>query len=118
MAALVALGPVFTAAGAVAARRCRSAAGRCWAALRTAVLAPLREFLSRRGAVPLLAFVLLFKLGEAMAGTMAPPFYRSLGFDRAQVALAIGVPSLVASLAGAAVGGFLVARSAPGGRWC
>ena len=74
------------------------------ATLQDAVWGPLAEFLSRPGATMALAFVLLFKLGEAMAGTMAPPFYRALGFDRAQVALAIGVPSLVASLAGAAAG--------------
>jgi PAT family beta-lactamase induction signal transducer AmpG len=82
--------------------------------LRHAIWDPLREFLSRRGAGEILAFVMLFKLGEAMAGTMAPPFYRSLGFDRAAVALATGLPSLAASLAGAACGAWLVARSGVG----
>ena len=72
--------------------------------------APLAEFAARPGAGGALAFILLFKLGEAMAGTMAPPFYRSLGYDRAQVAAAVGLPSLAASLAGAAAGGWLVAR--------
>ena len=47
-----------------------------------AVIAPLREFLTRRGAVLILAFVALFKLGEAMAGMMTAPFYRALGFSR------------------------------------
>ncbi len=111
VAALVALGPVFTLVAppppTVVVQR--GAAG-LWANLRVAVLRPLTEFLSRRGAVVTLAFVLLFKLGEAMAGTMAPPFYRALGYDRVQVAQAIGLPSLAASLAGAAVGGLLVAR--------
>ena len=109
--ALVALGPVFTLIAPpppVAAIQ-RGAAG-LWANLRVAVLRPLTEFLSRRGAIVTLAFVMLFKLGEAMAGTMAPPFYRALGFDRVQVAQAIGLPSLAASLAGAAAGGLLVAR--------
>ncbi len=78
--------------------------------LARAVVAPLREFLARPGAREILAFVMLFKLGEALAGTMAAPFYRAMGFDRAAVALAIGPPSLVASLAGAVVGGLLVAR--------
>lgn len=109
--ALVALGPAFTllAPSPAAAPMQRGRPG-LWVNFRLAVMAPLTEFLSRRGAVVTLAFVLLFKLGEAMAGTMAPPFYRSLGFDRVQVAQAIGVPSLVASLAGAAAGGLLVAR--------
>lgn len=109
--ALVALGPAFTllAPAPMAVLRQRGAGG-VLASLRQAVWEPLRELLARPGAVTILAFVLLFKLGEAMAGTMAPPFYRSLGFDRAQVALAIGIPSLAASLAGAAVGGFVVAK--------
>jgi PAT family beta-lactamase induction signal transducer AmpG len=78
------------------------------------VVEPLRDFMTRPGAGEILAFVMLFKLGEAMAGTMAAPFYRSLGFDRAAVALATGFPSLAASLAGAAVGGWLVMRIGTG----
>jgi MFS transporter, PAT family, beta-lactamase induction signal transducer AmpG len=115
MAALLALGPVITIiAREPAASRLVSEPVRFLARISHAVLDPLREFLTRPGAVEILAFVMLFKLGEAMAGTMAPPFYRSLGFDRAAVALATGVPSLAASLLGAATGGWLVARIGPG----
>jgi PAT family beta-lactamase induction signal transducer AmpG len=80
----------------------------------TAVILPFRDLLSRAHAIWILAFVLLFKLGEALASTMAAPFYRAMGFDRAAVALATGVPSLAASLAGAAFGGWLVIRLGPG----
>ena len=111
VAALVAFGPVLTllapAPAVSAVRRFRTG---MLATLREAVWTPLSDLLARPGAAATLSFILLFKLGEAMAGTMAPPFYRALGFDRAQVALAIGVPSLAASLAGAATGGLLVAR--------
>ena len=111
VAALVALGPVFTLlAPAPAASTLRRGRPGVLATLREAVWTPLADLIARPGAAMTLAFILLFKLGEAMAGTMAPPFYRSLGFDRAQVALAIGIPSLAASLAGAATGGLLVAR--------
>ena len=75
-----------------------------------AFAAPLREFLARRGAVPVLAYVALFNLGEAMAGVMLAPFYRHLGFDRAAVATAIGPFSLVATLAGIGLGGWITAR--------
>ena len=111
VAALLAAGPLLTlAAPAPAVAPLRRGRAGVLASLRAAVVEPLANLLSRRGiALPLL-FVLLFKLGEAMAGTMAPSFYRSLGYDRAQVATAIGVPSLLASLAGAAVGGALVLR--------
>jgi PAT family beta-lactamase induction signal transducer AmpG len=78
--------------------------------LKAAFAAPLREFFTRRGALLVVAYVMLFKLGEAMAGVMLTPFYRSLGFDRAAVAIANGPASLVASVCGYAVGGLIVAR--------
>ncbi len=80
------------------------------ARLTTAVVEPLREILSRRGALTILGFVALFKLGEAMAGVMTAPFYTSLGFNRASIAVANGPFSLVATFAGTAAGGWLVAR--------
>jgi MFS transporter, PAT family, beta-lactamase induction signal transducer AmpG len=75
-----------------------------------AVRAPLAEFLSRRGAAVIIAFIILFRLGEALAGVMLPPYYTSLGFNRAAIAVANGPVSLAAVLAGAALGGMLVAR--------
>ena len=41
-----------------------------------AVIDPLLDFLTRPGAAMILAFVALFKLGEAMGGIMTAPFYR------------------------------------------
>ncbi len=119
MAALSALGIATTllAAEPASAQAARALATRvpdAAARLRDAVVTPLREFLSRPGAGEVLAFVLLFKLGEALAGPMAIPFYHDMGFDRAQVARALFLPSLTASLAGSAAGGLLVARVGTG----
>jgi PAT family beta-lactamase induction signal transducer AmpG len=110
VAALIAIGPLVTMLAPEPARISRpaivaSAAER----LRQAVVAPLQEFLSRPGAGPILAFVALFKLGEAMAGIMTAPFYRALGFARDSVA-ATGPFSLVATLLGISFGGVMVAR--------
>ncbi len=77
---------------------------------RDGVVGPLRDLVARPGAGLIIGFVLLFKLGEALAQTMVAPFYRAMGFDRAAVALATGVPALAAALLGAAAGGVLVAR--------
>jgi MFS transporter, PAT family, beta-lactamase induction signal transducer AmpG len=74
-----------------------------------AVVDPLLDFLTRPGAILILAFVALFKLGEAMGGIMTAPFYRGLGFTRDAIAGA-GPFSLVATLAGITFGGWLVAR--------
>jgi MFS transporter, PAT family, beta-lactamase induction signal transducer AmpG len=71
---------------------------------------PLRDFFARPGAVPTIAYVALFYLGEAVAGAMLAPFYRALGFNSVAVATAIGPFSLVATLAGVGAGGWLVAR--------
>jgi PAT family beta-lactamase induction signal transducer AmpG len=78
-----------------------------------AVIAPLRDFLTRPGAPLILAFVPLFKLGEAMAGIMTAPFYRELGFSREAIA-ATGWFSLGGTLSGIALGGWLVARMGTG----
>ena len=83
------------------------------ARLAHAVIEPLRDFLTRRGALLILAFVALFKLGEAMAGIMTAPFYRALGFSRDAIA-ATGWFSLGGTLAGIALGGWLVARIGTG----
>ncbi len=83
------------------------------ARLARAVIEPLRDFLTRRGAPLILAFVALFKLGEAMAGIMTAPFYRALGFSREAIA-ATGWFSLGGTLAGIALGGWMVARLGTG----
>jgi PAT family beta-lactamase induction signal transducer AmpG len=78
-------------------------------ALRHSVIGPFRDFMRRRGWLLILAFVGLFRLGEALAGVMTAPFYRALGFARTEVAAVSGVFGLFATLAGAATGGALVA---------
>ena len=77
--------------------------------LQHAVIDPVRSFLARPAALLVLAFVALFKLGEAMAGIMTAPFYRALTFDKAAIA-ATGPFSLGATLVGITLGGWLVAR--------
>ncbi len=80
------------------------------AGLVAAFAAPLREFFRRPGAAAVIAYVVLFKLGEVMANVMLTPFYRSLGFDRNAVALASGPASLAALIGGYAAGSWIVGR--------
>ena len=77
--------------------------------IRQAIIDPVRSFLARPSALLVLAFVALFKLGEAMAGIMTAPFYRHLGFDKTAIAATFWF-SLGATLAGFTLGGWLVAR--------
>ena len=114
VAALIGLRPCHHAARpGTAAGRAPDTAADFASRLAHAVIAPLREFLTRRGAPLILAFVALFKLGEAMAGIMTAPFYRALGFSREAIAQT-GWFSLGGTLAGIALGGWLVARLGTG----
>lgn len=52
------------------------------------VVEPLLEFLRRNGlvlALSILAFVLLFKIGEAFLGHMSIVFYKEIGFSNAEI---------------------------------
>ena len=110
MAALILTSTIVTVLAAEPVQRRQLSSVTVADRFRSAIIEPFTEFWKRRGAGQILAFVLLFKLGEALAHTMAVPFYNSLGFDRAQIALATSLPSLAASLAGAITGGWLVIR--------
>ena len=111
VAALLTIGPIVTLLApepetlASAEKAEASAAGR----LRAAVIDPLLEFLTRPGAIAILAFVALFKLGEAFAGLMTAPFYRALGFSLATISNNAWF-SLGGTLAGYTAGAWLVAR--------
>ena len=112
MALLLALGPVlvlFSPEPAVSTLPPRVAGP--WAAFQSSFLAPLLEFLRRPGAIEILAFIVLFKLGKVFADNNAASFYHHvLGFGSDVVAKANFAPQLAGVFLGAAFGGFLVAR--------
>jgi PAT family beta-lactamase induction signal transducer AmpG len=109
-AGLALIGPLATLLAAEPDVPAHRAAAGFAARFSEAVRAPLAEFLSRRGAAAIIAFIILFRLGEALAGVMLPPYYTSLGFNRVAIAIANGPFALAATLAGAALGGWLVGR--------
>ena len=49
--------------------------------LQTTIIGPFREFLRRRGALLILLFVLIYKLGDAMGQIMLNPMIVELGFS-------------------------------------
>jgi PAT family beta-lactamase induction signal transducer AmpG len=49
--------------------------------LETTIIGPFREFLRRRGAILILLFVLIYKLGDAMGQIMLNPMIVELGFS-------------------------------------
>ncbi|MCS6890866.1 MAG: MFS transporter [Rhodovarius sp.] len=112
-AGLVLVGLLGVALGREAAREPPAALG--WLArINAGVVQPFADFLRRRHWAAILAFVCLFKLGEALAGIMTAPFYREIGFTRGEVAAVSGGFGLFATLAGALAGGWFVARAGTG----
>jgi PAT family beta-lactamase induction signal transducer AmpG len=103
-------GLVATLLGRDAARPAAAEAVGWRARLRVSVVDPFRDFMRRPGWLAILLFVALFKLGEALAGIMTTPFYRSLGFTREEVATVGTIFGMAAVLAGALAGGWLVGR--------
>ncbi|MDE1941609.1 MAG: MFS transporter [Betaproteobacteria bacterium] len=79
--------------------------------LREAVLLPLQDFLARPGAWVLIALVVLYKLGDAFAGSLSTAFLiRGAGFGIAEVGAVNKGIGLMATILGAMAGGTLMVR--------
>lgn len=76
-----------------------------------AVWAPLKEFFSRNGAWVLLALIVLYKLGDAFAGSLTTAFLlRGAGFALDDVGYVNKGMGLAATIFGALFGGALMVR--------
>ena len=76
--------------------------------LRDAVIEPFREFISRAGlreALVMLAFMVLYKLGDSMATALATPFYLDMGFTKTEIGLIAKHAGLWPSVIGGLLGG-------------
>jgi PAT family beta-lactamase induction signal transducer AmpG len=78
--------------------------------LREAVAGPFQDFFSRKGAFTILAFILLYKIGDSMASEMMNPFYIDLGFTLEQIGAVAKTLALVGTFGGAALGGLLMIK--------
>ncbi len=77
------------------------------------IAGPFAEFFSRSGprtAIAILAFILLYKFGDAFAGVMANPFYIKIGFTKAEIATVSKIFGVFATLGGVFIGGIIVNR--------
>jgi PAT family beta-lactamase induction signal transducer AmpG len=77
-----------------------------------AAIGAFAEFLSRDMALVVLAFVVLFKFTDALAGAMTAPFVIDIGFTRNEYAAIVKGVGLAATLVGGFAGGF-VAKAYP-----
>lgn len=78
--------------------------------LREAVLEPLQEYFGRESSMLILAFILLYKIGDIMASAMTTPFYLDIGFSKTQIGAIVKLFGFWATIAGALIGGVLMLR--------
>jgi len=79
--------------------------------LEMAVVAPLKDFFGRNNAWLILLLIVMYKMGDAFAGSLSTTFLiRGVGFDAGEVGLVNKTLGLAATIFGALLGGMLMQR--------
>ena len=78
--------------------------------IKSAVFAPLTDFIQRKSWFLVLLFILFYKLGDALASVMSQPFYLELAFSKIEIANISKIFGLVSTLVGSILGGIIVNR--------
>ena len=78
--------------------------------LRAAVVEPFRAFFQGRWAYAVLAFIILYKLPDALAGAMTTPFLLDLQYSKTEIGAVNKGFGLFSTLCGALLGGAWIAR--------
>lgn len=81
--------------------------------LRQAVTEPFHEFIGRqgwRGALMVLGFIFLYKLGDSLCTALATPFYLDMGFTKTDIGLIAKHAGLWPAVVGALLGGLWMIR--------
>jgi len=78
--------------------------------LKEAVWGPLVSYFRRSGAVEMLCFIMLYKLGDAMAGALTTPFLLDIGFSRTDVGTVNKFFGLISTILGTLAGGSIIAK--------
>lgn len=76
--------------------------------LQDSIVKPFAEFFSRHGvkeALLILVFMVLYKLGDSMATSLATPFYLDMGFSKTEIGLIAKNAGLWPAVFGAMLGG-------------
>ena len=81
--------------------------------LRAAIVEPFREFITREGwraALLVLAFLVLYKLGDSMATALSTPFFLDMGFTKTEIGVIAKNAGLWSSVLGGLLGGLWMVR--------
>jgi MFS transporter, PAT family, beta-lactamase induction signal transducer AmpG len=83
------------------------------ASINEAVRMPLADFFARSGTARgtwILAFILLYRLGDSMINNMTTPFLLQAGFSQTDIGVIQGGVGLLATITGVLAGGLVIAR--------
>ncbi|UCD83110.1 MAG: AmpG family muropeptide MFS transporter [Desulfobacterales bacterium] len=75
-----------------------------------AVVEPFAEYFQRQNALWILAFILLYKIGDTMAGSMTAPFYVDLNYTKTEVGTVVKLFGFWAIMGGSFLGGIIMLR--------
>lgn len=78
--------------------------------LKEAVWGPLVSYFRRSGAIEMLCFIMLYKLGDAMAAALTTPFLLQMGFSMTDVGTVNKFFGLLSTILGTLVGGSVIAK--------
>jgi len=78
--------------------------------IKEAVVLPLIEYFNRQGALWILAFILLYKIGDTMASAITIPFYLDIGFSKTQIGTVVKLFGFWATVGGTLIGGVIMLR--------
>ena len=78
--------------------------------MKEAMVNPLIDYFTRSGALWILAFILLYKIGDTMASAITTPFYLQIGFSKTEIGAVVKLFGTAATMTGALFGGLLLLK--------
>ncbi len=74
------------------------------------VIGPFQDYFTRPGAFEILLFLVLYKLGDVVAGSMVTPFLLQTGFTKTDIGAVYKVFGMLATVLGGLIGGTIMMR--------
>lgn len=78
--------------------------------MREAIIGPLKEFFTRQGAIIIILFILLFKVGDLMAANLTTTFFLQAGYTKTDIGTVAKGVGVISTIVGGLIGGAIMLR--------
>lgn len=78
--------------------------------MKEAIVGPLKEFFTRPGALTIILFILLFKVGDLMAANLTTPFILQAGYSKTDMGTVAKGVGMIATILGGLIGGAIMLK--------